>query len=49
MDIEFNNLVLTVSLDGKKDIHNEIRGNNKAFDRCIETYKELKKNKYVKV
>jgi MoaA/NifB/PqqE/SkfB family radical SAM enzyme len=47
--LDFNNLVLTVSLDGKKDIHNEIRGNNKAFDRCIETYKELKKNKYVKV
>jgi MoaA/NifB/PqqE/SkfB family radical SAM enzyme len=45
----FNNLVITVSLDGKKDIHNEIKGNENSFDRCIETYKELKKNKHLKV
>ncbi len=47
--LDFNNLVITVSIDGKKDIHNEIRGSEKSFDRCIETYKELKKNKHVKV
>ncbi len=47
--LNFNNLVITVSLDGKKDIHNEIRGSEKSFDRCIETYKELKKNKHLKV
>lgn len=47
--LDFNNLVITVSIDGKKDIHNEIRGSEKAFDRCIETYKELKKNKKLKV
>jgi len=47
--LDFNNLVITVSVDGKKDIHNEIRGNEKSFDRCIETYKELKKNKDLKV
>jgi MoaA/NifB/PqqE/SkfB family radical SAM enzyme len=47
--LNFNNLVITVSLDGKKEIHNEIRGNEKSFDRCIETYKELKKNKSLKV
>jgi MoaA/NifB/PqqE/SkfB family radical SAM enzyme len=45
----FNNLVITVSLDGKKDIHNEIKGNKNSFGRCIETYKELKKNKHIKV
>jgi len=45
----FNNLVITVSIDGIKDIHNEIRGNEKSFDRCVSTYKELKKNKHVKV
>jgi len=47
--LDFNNLVITVSIDGKKDIHNEIRGNERSFDRCIETYKELKKNKHLKV
>jgi len=47
--LDFNNLVITVSIDGKKNIHNEIRGNEKSFDRCIETYKELKKNKDLKV
>ena len=47
--LDFNNLVLTVSLDGKKDIHNEIKGNKYSFDKAIETYKELKKNKYIKV
>jgi MoaA/NifB/PqqE/SkfB family radical SAM enzyme len=47
--LDFNNLVLTVSLDGKKDIHNEIKGNENSFDNAIETYKELKKNKHIKV
>jgi MoaA/NifB/PqqE/SkfB family radical SAM enzyme len=47
--LDFNNLVITVSIDGRKDIHNEIRGSKKSFDRCIETYKELKKNKHLKV
>jgi MoaA/NifB/PqqE/SkfB family radical SAM enzyme len=47
--LDFNNLVLTVSLDGKKDIHNEIKGNKNSFDNAIETYKELKKNKHIKV
>ena len=47
--LDFNNLVITVSLDGGKDIHNKIKGNQKSFDRCIETYKELKKNNYLKV
>lgn len=47
--LDFSNVVITVSIDGKKDVHNEIRGNKQSFDRCIETYKELKKNKHVKV
>jgi MoaA/NifB/PqqE/SkfB family radical SAM enzyme len=47
--LDFNNLVITVSLDGKKDIHNQIKGNENSFDRCIETYKELKKNRHIKV
>lgn len=47
--LDFNNLVLTVSLDGKKDIHNEIKGNKNSFDNAIETYTELKKNKHIKV
>ncbi len=47
--LDFNNLVITVSLDGKKDIHNEIKGNKYSFDKAIETYKELKKNNHLKV
>ncbi len=47
--LDFNNLVITVSLDGKKDIHNEIKGNKNSFGNAIETYKELKKNKHIKV
>jgi len=47
--LDFNNLVITVSLDGNKDIHNEIKNNENSFDRCIETYRELKRNKHIKV
>jgi MoaA/NifB/PqqE/SkfB family radical SAM enzyme len=47
--LDFNNLVITVSLDGKKDIHNEIKGNKYAFDKAIQTYKELKKNEHIRV
>ena len=47
--LDFNNLVLSVSIDGNKDIHNKIRNNENAFQKCIETYKELKKNKHIKV
>lgn len=47
--LDFNNLVLTVSLDGNEDIHNNIRCNNNSFKRCIETYKRLKKNKHIQV
>lgn len=47
--MNFGNLVLTISLDGNKETHNNIRGNEHAFDRAIETYKNLKKNKRVKV
>lgn len=45
----FNNLVITVSIDGNKDIHNKIKDNKNSFERCIETYRELKKNKHIKV
>lgn len=34
-----------VSLDGPKDIHNEIRQNPKSFERALETLAELKKLK----
>ncbi|MBW8003176.1 MAG: radical SAM protein [Planctomycetes bacterium] len=44
--LDFNNLVLSVSIDGNKDIHNKIRNNEKAFQNAIATYKELKKNKH---
>ena len=47
--LDFNNLVLTVSLDGNEETHNNIRGNQHAFQRCIETYKKLKKNKHIRV
>jgi MoaA/NifB/PqqE/SkfB family radical SAM enzyme len=47
--LDFNNLVLTVSLDGNEETHNNIRGNDKSFQRSIETYKRLKKNKHIKV
>ena len=47
--LDFNNLVVTVSLDGNKDIHNNIRNNENSFQNCIETYKRLKKNKHIKV
>jgi MoaA/NifB/PqqE/SkfB family radical SAM enzyme len=47
--LDFNNLVISVSLDGNKDVHNNIRGNEKAFEHCIETYKRLKQNKRIKV
>jgi sulfatase maturation enzyme AslB (radical SAM superfamily) len=32
-----------VSLDGPKEIHDDIRQNSKSFDRAIETFRELKK------
>jgi len=47
--LDFNNLVISVSLDGNKQTHNNIRGNEKAFEHCIETYKRLKQNKRIKV
>jgi MoaA/NifB/PqqE/SkfB family radical SAM enzyme len=49
VSLDFNNLVISVSLDGNKEIHNYIRGNENAFERCIETYKRLKPNKRIKV
>jgi MoaA/NifB/PqqE/SkfB family radical SAM enzyme len=47
--MDFNRLVLTVSLDGNEEIHNKIRNNKNAFKRCIQTYKELKRNKHINV
>ena len=47
--LDFNNLVISVSLDGNKEIHNNMRGNENAFERCIETYKRLKPNRRIKV
>ncbi len=49
VSLDFPNLVISVSVDGNKDIHNEMRNNENSFQRCIETYKELKKNKHLKV
>ena len=49
VSLDFNNLVISVSLDGNKEIHNKLRGNDNAFERCIETYKRLKSNKLIKV
>jgi MoaA/NifB/PqqE/SkfB family radical SAM enzyme len=47
--LDFDNLVLSVSIDGNKEIHNKIRNNENAFQGGIETYKELRKNKHIKV
>jgi len=47
--LDFTNLVVSVSVDGNEDIHNKTRNNENSFQRCIETYKELKKNKHLKV
>jgi MoaA/NifB/PqqE/SkfB family radical SAM enzyme len=47
--LDFNNLVISVSLDGNKQTHNNIRGNENAFGHCIETYKRLKPNRRIKV
>ena len=35
-------LVLAISLDGKRDIHNAIRRNKDSYDRAVETIKMLK-------
>jgi MoaA/NifB/PqqE/SkfB family radical SAM enzyme len=45
----FQNLVLTVSLDGNEETHDNIRNRTNSFQRCIETYRELRKNKHIKV
>ena len=45
----FPNLVLTVSLDGNEEIHNKIRNRADSFQRCIGTYRELRKNRHIKV
>lgn len=47
--LKFNNLVVTVSIDGGEEVHNRIKNNKGSFQRCIETYRELKKNKRIKV
>jgi len=47
--LDFNNMVVSVSLDGNKDVHNNMRNNENSFQRCIETYKKLKQNKRIKV
>jgi glycosyltransferase involved in cell wall biosynthesis len=36
-------IIVKVSLDGTKDIHNQIRGDNRCFDNAINTLKKLKK------
>jgi len=36
-------LIVKVSLDGTKDIHNQIRGDDRCFDNAINTLKKLKK------
>lgn len=36
-------ILMTVSLDGYKELHDKIRGVPGAFDRAIRTYKELRK------
>src|SRR4030042_415323 len=47
--LDFNSLVLTVSIDGNESVHNKIRNTENSFKRCVETFKELKKNKHIKV
>ncbi|MBN2532528.1 MAG: radical SAM protein [Spirochaetales bacterium] len=47
--MDFHNLVLTVSIDGNEEVHNTIRNKENSFKRCIDTYRELKKNKHIKV
>jgi len=37
------NLIVKVSLDGTKNIHNQIRGDDRCFDNAINTFKKLKK------
>ena len=47
--LDFNKLVITVSIDGDENVHNELRNRENSFQRCIETYKELKKNRHLTV
>lgn len=43
-----SNIGVSLSIDGPREIHNEIRGNPESFDRCLETAGrlELLSNKY---
>ncbi len=40
-------LLFTLSIDGPPGLHDEIRGVKGAWDNCLNTYKELKKNKNI--
>ncbi|MBN1700026.1 MAG: radical SAM protein [Spirochaetales bacterium] len=47
--LRFNKVVITVSIDGNREVHNRIRNSDRAFDRSIATYRELKKIKNIEV